>query len=204
MFHPPSQYRRPRSTRCIRLLLALGNDDLVLHGVVDHVEFVFVSRLVGRVGVGGEGHDDAGFAACGRFGLVVDSDGGEVDVFLVDGGPAFHEVARDLWGVEMLGRLRDKKEDTEAYFDKPDSTVALVHNKRFVRIGLGVFFVLCNFGVEGFLFIFHHSVIHVGEVIHTAARVRREVEACLDGRYSTRHSNNNIARTGRRAEVRIT
>ena len=50
MLYAAGQDGGARPTARPRLLLALGNDELVLNGLVDYLEFVLVARLVGVFG----------------------------------------------------------------------------------------------------------------------------------------------------------
>ena len=88
--------RHARARGGVALVLgALGDDDLVLDVVVDHVHLVLLGHAARELGRG-EGEHDAGPAAGGGDGVGVDADGREVQAFFVDGGPELHEVFWDL------------------------------------------------------------------------------------------------------------
>ena len=87
--------RRARARLRAGLLFALGDDDLVLDVVVDHVHLVLFA-FCARLGVRREEEHYPRLLACRGLGVVVDADGGERDAFFVDRGPTFHEVSRDL------------------------------------------------------------------------------------------------------------
>ena len=81
--------------RVVRLLLRLGDDDLVLHGLRDHVEDVLL-RL-GAVVVGGETQRHA-LPSGPPVAFVPYAQRRELDAVSVDGGPALHEKFWNLGG----------------------------------------------------------------------------------------------------------
>ena len=88
--------RRARARLCAGLLLALGDDDLVLDVVVDHVHLELLPSAAWVFRAGREDEHDAWFfAGCGRR-VGVHAYRGEVDALIVNRGPLLHQVSRDL------------------------------------------------------------------------------------------------------------
>ena len=150
---------RARARLDAGLLLALGDDDLVLDVVVDHVHLVLL-RLGAQLGVRWEEEHDARLLA--RLGLRVrvDADGGEGDALLVDGGPAFHEVSGNLRRDEV-GRRMEVEKVLYAYLDKPHSPIPRIHHKGFVWVWLVILFVSpVDIEPLGILLLDHGRVFH--------------------------------------------
>ena len=88
--------RRAGARARVGLLLALGDDDLVLDVVVDHVHLELLPSAAWVFRAGRENEHDAWFfAGCGR-GVGVHAYRGEVNTLIVNRGPLLHQVSRDL------------------------------------------------------------------------------------------------------------
>ena len=93
--------------------------------------------------------------------MWVDADGGERDTLFVDGGPAFHEVSRNLhWG-DVVGS-GDAVRGVYAHLDEPHSPVPRIHHEWFVRVWLVILLVSPVDGIEllGVLLLHHRRVFH--------------------------------------------